>query len=123
MKPRWLHEAGIFGMLNSRTTINIRARTCFIQPANAALAANFAQAGCKDNRKGLSLRGEVSPLIFESSPIVNHSGGERELMETSLQGANLTADHAQQSLELTHEGAEELEAEEHHIHLPGPSIW
>lgn len=44
-------------------------------------------------------------------------------METSLQGANLTADSLQQSLEVTHGGAEELEAEEHHIHLPGPSIW
>jgi hypothetical protein len=44
-------------------------------------------------------------------------------METSLQGANLTADNLQQSLELTHGSAEELAAEEHHIHLPGPSIW
>jgi hypothetical protein len=33
------------------------ARTCLIQPGDDALASSSAQPGCKDNRKGLSVRG------------------------------------------------------------------
>nr|BBH90414.1 hypothetical protein KTC_51650 [Thermosporothrix sp. COM3] len=42
-------------------------------------------------------------------------------MDTSLQGANLTLDERQQSLEVQ-EQQETLEAEKH-IHLPKPSLW
>jgi hypothetical protein len=48
-------------------------------------------------------------------------GGEREIMDTSLQRVNLTADELNRNLgEAQEEGQEE---QEHHIHLPNPSLW
>jgi len=43
-----------------------------------------------------------------------------ELMDTSLQRANLTAEEVNTSLAAHHEEPAE---EEHHIHLPNPSLW
>ena len=50
-------------------------------------------------------------------------GGEREIMDTSLQSVNLTADELNRSLGETVEVGEEQEEQEHHIHLPNPSLW
>src|SRR5437763_16633375 len=44
-----------------------------------------------------------------------------ELMDTSLQHMNLTADEL--SASLAAKEAEEGLEEEHHIHLPNPSLW
>jgi osmotically-inducible protein OsmY len=43
-------------------------------------------------------------------------------MDTSLHNMNLTADELSASL-TTKEAEESLEEEEHHIHLPNPSLW
>lgn len=44
-------------------------------------------------------------------------------METSLQGTHPMTNQLQPSLSVQQEANEELEAKEHHIHLPNPSIW
>lgn len=44
-------------------------------------------------------------------------------MESSLHGANLTADELDASLVSDHNGAVGEAEEEHHVHLPNPSLW
>jgi len=44
-------------------------------------------------------------------------------METSLQGTHHMADQLKSSLKVHQEASEDLEAKEHHIHLPNPSVW
>ncbi len=43
-------------------------------------------------------------------------------MDTSLQSMNLTADELRSSL-AAKEAEEGLEEEQHHIHMPNPSLW
>jgi hypothetical protein len=48
--------------------------------------------------------------------------GKRELMDSSLQSANLTADELHASPATDHHAGVGSEGE-HHIHLPNPSLW
>jgi hypothetical protein len=58
-----------------------------------------------------------------SSRIEHQSGGEQELMDSSLHSTHLVGNEVSTPLAADAHGSAGAEEEEHHVHLPNPSLW